>query len=98
MWTTNTTQDAGDYFEFCISATSGFVLDVSEISFDFRSSGSGPVYFDIAMSVDGGAYANLSIDNISSFDLPDPITNNPVLTFGTINQAAVTNDASQVCF
>jgi hypothetical protein len=57
-----------DYFEFCVSAASGYTLDLTDLEFDERRSGSGPRNFEVYYSLDGFATAGILVGSAS---LPD---------------------------
>ncbi|HLO53602.1 MAG TPA: zinc-dependent metalloprotease family protein, partial [Saprospiraceae bacterium] len=75
-WTAGTTPDPNDYFQFCLSAVSGYQIDLTNFSFDAQRSGTGPVNFQVSISVDGGAYSDVGVAGL----IPTAFTTNPMFT------------------
>lgn len=65
--------EADRFWEFTVTANQGLVLDLSSLSFDYRSTGTGPTGYQI--TINGGNLTSGSLLNDSSFHtLPLPIS------------------------
>lgn len=61
-WTTGAAIDVNDYYEFTITPSANFALDVTELAFTFRRSATGPRSFEVRNSLDGFADAFWNIE------------------------------------
>jgi predicted extracellular nuclease len=72
--------EAGDYFEFCVSAAAGYTLDISAIEFDAQRSSTGPATFNLYGSTD--SYAT----SLGNGTVPTAFTANPMYNFAVSGQ------------
>jgi autotransporter-associated beta strand protein len=80
------TNDPSKYFEFSLTADSGFTLSMTNINFGVGRSGTGPRTFVWSSSVD--SFATI----ITNYTVPTGVTNNAgVLTIGDVTSTTLTN-------
>ena len=82
------TNDPSKYFEFSLTADSGFTLSMTNINFGVGRSATGPRTFVWSSSVD--SFATI----ITNYTVPANVTNNAgVITIGDVTSATLTNIA-----
>ena len=64
-WATGTSLDANDYYQFTLTATDDFYLNLGELAMNFRSTKEGPAKAEVRWSLDGKAWTSAA-----SFDVP----------------------------
>lgn len=80
------TNDPAKYFEFSLTADSGFTLSMTNINFGVGRSGTGPRTFVWSSSVD--SFATI----ITNYSVPANVTNNAgVITIGDVTSTTLTN-------
>jgi hypothetical protein len=80
------TNDPAKYFEFGLTADSGFTLNMTNINFGVGRSGQGPRTFVWSSSVDN--FATI----ITNYTVPANVTNNAgVITIGDVTSTTLTN-------
>jgi len=80
------TNDPAKYFEFSLTADSGFTLSMTNINFGVGRSGTGPRTFVWSSSVD--SFATI----ITNYTVPANVTNNAgVITIGDVTSTTLTN-------
>jgi autotransporter-associated beta strand protein len=82
-WSTGSTIDTGDYFEFTLTADSGFQLDLTSISFGIGRSATGPVNWEWRSSADGFASTISTYTSLNA----DLLSNGGVLTAPDLNSS-----------
>lgn len=70
-WSTGSTIDTGDYFEFTLTADPGYQLDLTSITFGIGRSATGPVNWEWRSSADGytstiSTYTSLNADLLNN--------------------------------
>jgi len=66
-WTTGVVADLNDYYQFTITPDANYLLDVTDLAFTFRRSGTGPREFEVRNSLDGFATAfwHISVTDVT---------------------------------
>ena len=64
-WTTGAGVDLNDYYEFTITPDANIAMDLTNLTFTYRRSGTGPTMLEIRSSRDGFATAFAGVDNLN---------------------------------